>query len=104
MQLNERERKHWNFLVQKREEVLKQITPICKAHGIHKFDYLIDEKTFDEHLQINDTLIGCKATSYERIVTELVGYLFIQHWQNQYLGDCKPKVFQEIRRYWRKNG
>lgn len=103
MQFNVEEQKHWNYLVAKREEVLKIITPMCKAFDIEKFDYYIGKEDFEELLVLNEVKIGCKATSYERIVAELVGYLFIHHYQYQQLGKFKAHIFGEVKRYWRNS-
>lgn len=62
----------------KRVEVLKTVKPILEPFDITEVDYVIDEKTYQETLVIDDTKIGCTCNSIEAILQEVVGYLFIK--------------------------
>ena len=62
----------------RRAEVLKAITPICEAHGIKDFDYIVVSENHIERLKLNNTYIGCACNSMSAIVDEIIGYLFVK--------------------------
>lgn len=92
---------HQKYLEEKRTEVLRMVAPICEAFGIKDYDYDLSNK--DERLVLNNEVsIGCKATSLERIKTELVGYIFVCHYKRENLGPFETQVMNQVKRYWRE--
>lgn len=93
--------KEYQYLREKRQDVLKEIKPICDAFGIEDFDYEIKDRK--ERLRINDTRIGCSSNSISAIVDELIGYIFVLRWSNnRYLGAFKTQTLNVIKEYWIK--
>ncbi len=91
------------YLKEKRMRVLATIKPILKPYGITRVDYVIDDKTYQETLVIENTRIGCTCNSMEAILQEVIGYLFIKTWvplrctvNNPHI-DCCLEI---ITRYW----
>lgn len=86
------------YLISKREEVLKTIKPICDAFGISDYDYEIENNR--ERLRIRDTRIGCSCNSISAIIDELVGYIFVCRFRERWLGAFKVQTFNKIKEYW----
>ena len=85
----------------KRQQVLEAIKPICDAFGIKEYDYLIDEKNGIERLIVNGVKIGCSCNSVMATIDELVGYIFVQRWtRNRSLGAFQTQTLNVIKRYW----
>ena len=85
----------------KRQQVLEAIKPICDAFGIKEYDYLIDEKNGIESLIVNGVKIGCSCNSVMATIDELVGYIFVQRWtRNRSLGAFQTQTLNVIKRYW----
>ena len=98
--------KSWSqYLEKKRMKVLNTIIPVLKPFGITKVDYVIDEKTYQETLVIDDIKIGCTCNSIEAILQEVVGYLFIKTWVPPRILVSDPYVdhcVEVITHYWIK--
>ena len=89
--------------MEKREQVLNAIKPICEAFKIDDYDYVIDYEKGIERLRIYDTEIGCSCNSVSAIIDELVGYIFVNRWtRNRHLGAFQTQVLNVIKRYWIK--
>ena len=85
----------------KRQQILEAIKPICDAFGIKEYDYLIDEKNGIERLIVNGVKIGCSCNSVTATIDELVGYIFVQRWtRNRSLGAFQTQTLNVIKRYW----
>ena len=85
----------------KRQQVLEAIKPICDAFGIKEYDYLIDEKNGIERLIVNGVKIGCSCNSVMATIDELVAYIFVQRWtRNRSLGAFQTQTLNVIKRYW----
>lgn len=92
-----------NYLIEKREEFLKEIKPICEVFGIKEYDYVVDVEKGSEKLKLNDTLIGCASNSVSAVVDELIGYIFIKRWcRNRHLGAFSKQSQNVIKQYWNK--
>ena len=89
--------------MEKREQVLNAIKPICEAFKIDDYDYVIDYEKGIERLRIYDTEIGRSCNSVSAIIDELVGYIFVNRWtRNRHLGAFQTQVLNVIKRYWIK--
>lgn len=85
----------------KRQEILRAITPICAVFHIKDFDYIFNEN--QERLVLNNTQIGCASNSVSAVVDELIGYIFITRWcRNRSLGAFKTQTLNRIKEYWIK--
>ena len=92
------------YLVEKRQEVLKAIAPICKAFKIRDYDYEILPGN-QELLRIYDTGIWCTWNSVSAVVDELIGYIFVNVWcRNRSLGAFGPQTLNKIKAHWAKEG
>jgi hypothetical protein len=90
------------YLIAKREEVLKEIKPICEAFGITDYDYKIGDDKRCEELHIEGTIIGCDLNSVYATVNELIGYIFIKRWcKSRCLGAFETQTKNVIKRYWK---
>ena len=89
-----------NYLVNtKRQQVLDNIKPICKAFGIEKYDYEINNDTLSETLVLNGTRIGCSCNSISATIEEVIGYIFIRvYCENRYWYH-KPQTEKAIKKY-----
>ena len=67
------------YLTQKREMVLEKLKPLCEYFGI-KYDYEISDGKQTETLVLNGTRIGCTSNSFQGILDEVIGYIFINVW------------------------
>ena len=88
--------KSWSQYLQE-----KRVEPF----DITEVDYVIDEKTYQETLVIDDTKIGCTCNSIEAILQEVVGYLFIKTWVPPRILVSDPYVdhcVEVITHYWIK--
>lgn len=91
----------YDYLKEKRIEVLEYLKPICEAFKIKDYDYEIDRDTGAEFLRIYNTKIGCSSNSITAIRDELVGYIFIVTFcKNRGLGTFKTQTLNFIRQYW----
>lgn len=91
----------FSYLTQKRQDVLKEITPICRVFGIKDFDYIINTETGKEKLKLNDTYIGCSCNSISSIKDELIGYIFVNTYcKNRSIGAFQKQTLNAIKRYW----
>ena len=88
------------YLENKRLEVLEAIKPICKAHGIKDYDYIVRKSGQRETLRVGTVNIGCSANSISAVIQELVGYIFIMSWRGRGLGAFDTQAKNVIRRYW----
>lgn len=85
----------------KREEMLQAIKPICEAFGITDYDYVVVPDKHIERLVIGDTHIGCSCNSVSATIDELIGYIFIKKYcRNRSLGAFETQVKNVIKRYW----
>jgi hypothetical protein len=90
----------FEYLKEKRIDVLKAIKPICDAFGITDYDYEI-MTAHREILKINDTRICCSCNSVRAIVDELIGYIFITRWcHDRWLGAFSTQSKNVIKEYW----
>ena len=93
----------FSYLTQKKQDVLKEITPICEVFGIKDFDYIIDTETGKEELKLNDTYIGCACNSLLAVKNELIGYIFVNTFcKNRDIGTFRTQTLNAIKRYWIK--
>lgn len=91
----------YNYLIEKRAEVLQEIKPMCDAFKILDYDYKIDIITGNELLKLNDTIIGCASNSIDAVIDEVIGYLFINKWcRHRYLGTFSVQCKNVIKEYW----
>lgn len=87
----------------KKEQVLQEIDPICKAIGLQNVDYKIDPETLSEKLCIGTTEIGCTANSVMAVVDELIAYIFVKRYcVHRDLGAFHKQTVKHIKRYWIK--
>ena len=92
----------YEYLLNKRLEVLEMIKPICEVFDITEYDYEITE-SLSEWLVIYDTKIGCSCNSLTAVLDELIGYIFVNHWvRNRSLGTFKTQTLNVIKQYWVK--
>ena len=85
----------------KRQQMLEAIKPICEAFNIKDYDYLIDVEKGIERLVVNGTKIGCSCNSVMATIDELVGYIFVQRWtRNRSLGAFQTQTLNVVKRYW----
>lgn len=87
-------------LLNKRQEVLDNIKPICDVFGIDKFDYEINRDTLSETLVLNNTRIGCSCNSVSAVIEEVVGYIFIKIYCKNRYWYHKPQTMKAIKNYW----
>jgi len=86
----------------KRDKVLKAISPIMEAFDIKDYDYEVNNTK--ETLRIYNTRIGCTANSIDAIIDEIIGYIFINRWcRYRSLGTFSTQVKNVIKRYWEKD-
>lgn len=87
--------------MEKREQVLEAIKPICEAFGIEDYDYIVEKNEIIERLVINGQQIGCSCNSVSAVIDELIGYIFVKRWnKNRTLGPFSTQVLNVIKRYW----
>ena len=85
----------------KREEVLQAIKPICDAFGIEDYDYVVVPEHHIERLVIDGTHIGCSCNSVSATIDEIIGYIFIKRYcRNSSLGAFETQVKNVVKRYW----
>lgn len=85
----------------KRQQMLEAIKPICEVFNIKDYDYLIDVEKGIETLVVNGTKIGCSCNSVMATIDELVGYIFVRRWtRNRSLGAFQTQTLNVIKRYW----
>ena len=85
----------------KRQQVLEAIKPICEVFKIEEYDYWIDEERGIERLVVQGTEIGCSCNSISAVIDELIGYIFVQRWtRNRSLGAFQTQTLNVIKRYW----
>ena len=90
----------YEYLIQKREEVMCELEKYCKPFGI-KYDYLIAETGQTETLVLNGQKIGCSCNSISAIIDEVIGYLFIKRYcKNRYVGNFKTQTCNRVKEYW----
>lgn len=93
----------WDFLNQKRQEVLDYIAPMCAAFGISDYDYIVNTDTGNEQLRIGSTLIGCCANSNTAVRDELIGWLFVCLFCNgRSIGVYRTQTLNRVRENWVK--
>ena len=86
----------------KRDKVLKAISPIMEAFDIKDYDYEVNNTK--ETLRIYNTRIGCTANSIDAIIDEIIGYIFINRWcRYRSLGTFSTQAKNAIKRYWEKD-
>jgi len=86
----------------KRDKVLKAISPIMEAFDIKDYDYEVNN--IKETLRIYNTRIGCTANSIDAIIDEIIGYIFINRWcRYRSLGTFSTQAKNAIKRYWEKD-
>lgn len=91
----------YEYLIEKREQVLKEIVPICRVFGIRHYDYIVDTETGKEVLKLNDTHIGCCGNSISAVKDELIGYIFVNTFcKNRDIGAFRTQTLNAIKRYW----
>ena len=91
----------WNYLIDKRKEVLKEIKPYCDLFKIADYDYFINTEAGGEVLKLNDTYIGCSCNSISAVIDEVMGYIIINFYcKNRSLGAFRTQTMNEIKRYW----
>ena len=85
----------------KRQQVLEAIKPICEVFKIEEYDYWIDEERGIERLVVQGTEIGCSCNSISAVIDELIGYIFVKRWtRNRSLGAFQTQTLNVIKRYW----
>ena len=88
------------YLTQKREMVLEKLKPLCEYFGI-KYDYETSDGKQTETLVLNGTRIGCTSNSFQGILDEVIGYIFINVWvHDRSLGAFSTQTQNVITRYW----
>lgn len=88
------------YLTQKREMVLEKLKPLCEYFGI-EYDYEIKTEGQTETLVLNGTKIGCSQNSFDAILDEVIGYIFITKWvHGRSLGAFSTQTQNVITRYW----
>lgn len=91
----------WDYLINKRKEVLEEIKPYCEVFGIKNYDYFVNTKTSGEVLKLNDTYIGCTGNSMSAVIDEFIGYIIINRYcKNRSLGAFRTQTMNEIKSYW----
>lgn len=91
---------NYEYLIQKRLEVLEAISPICEVFKIKDYDYEITHGE-QEVLRIRDVRIGCTWNSVSAVVDELIGYIFVTvYCKNRSLGAFKTQIMNQIKAYW----
>lgn len=91
----------WDFLSEKRKEVLKEIKPYCEVFGITDYDYFVNKKTGGEVLKLNNTYIGCTANSIMAVIDELIGYVFVMRYcRNRQIGAFRTQTLNNIKCWW----
>ena len=92
---------YWDFLIDKRKEVLTELKPYCELFGITDYDYFVNTNTGSEILKLNNTYIGCTANSTSAIIDEFIGYIIINRYcKNRTLGTFRTQTMNVIRQYW----
>ena len=88
------------YLKRKRLEVLEEIKPICEAFNI-EHDYVIGKySTFSETLILNGQEIACSMNSISAVKEEVIGYIFIKHYDRWW--HFKPHTKKFIKQYWKE--
>lgn len=94
----------YNYLLKKRNEILKAIKPKLNAWGINdeRFDYKIIESKNGPHevLIIDETRIGCDCNSVFAVEMEVLKYLIVEIFCRNcgFTFDSQLKNF--CQRYW----
>lgn len=83
----------------KKETILKTITPICEAFGIEDYDYILTKEK--ERLVVQGQEIGCRCNSIGAVVMELINYIWIETVADNKNFAFKPQVLTALKRYWR---
>lgn len=93
-------KERYNELLKKREMVIAKLKPLCDYFGI-EYDYEIRTEGQTETLVLNGTRIGCTSNSFQSILDEVIGYIFINVWvHNRSLGAFSTQTQNVITRYW----
>ena len=93
---------NYEYLIQKRQEVLEAISPICEAFKIKDYDYEILPGG-REVLRIGSTRIWCTWNSISAVIDELIGYIFVTIWcKNRSLGAFETQTINRIKDCWSK--
>lgn len=87
------------YLKSKREEVLKEIKPICEAFNI-EYDYIVKETGQTEILVLDGQKIGCSMNSIYAIKTEIIGYIFAKIYCHDRYWAFQPQTLKKIKEYW----
>ena len=91
----------WNYLIDKRKEILEEIKPYCELFGITNYDYFVNTNTGGEVLNLNNTYIGCTGNSTLAVIDEFIGYIIITRYcKNRSLGAFRTQTMNEIRSFW----
>lgn len=90
----------FEYLQEKRLEIIGRIKPICDAHGIDNYDYIISKTGQSETLRIYDTKIGCSYNSIDAVARELIGWIFLSSWRERSLGAFDKQTRNVIKKYW----
>lgn len=91
----------FDYLQEKRVEVLEAIKPICEAFKIKDYDYIIQATGQREILKVNNVKIGCDSNSVSAVIDELIGYIFISRFcKNRSIGVFRTQTLNAIREYW----
>ena len=95
----------WNFLIEKRIEVLNAIKPYCDLFGIEEYDYIVKTDIGVEILKLNNTRIGCTSNSITAVIDEVIGYIFVNRYcKNRSIGHFSTQTINAITKYWLKEG
>lgn len=86
-------------LLKKREEVLKEIKPICEAFNL-EYDYIVKEEGQRETLVLNGQKIGCSCNSILAIENEIIGYIFVKQYCRYNWWAFMPQTKKYIEQYW----
>lgn len=84
-------------LMNKRDEVLKELGPIAEALDI-KIDYVIEPRR--EYLVCDNTKICTSCTGVSAIREEFFGYVFLREWKHRNMGAFDRQTRNHIRSYW----
>lgn len=81
----------------KRQMVLKEIKPICKAFN-YNYDYVFVDGS--EYLVINGQKMCCTGNSMLAIRDELIGYIIINEYYRGHTWVLSKNVIKNIKQYW----
>ena len=93
---------------EKKENILKQITPLLNSANITDFEYIVTYRTNDEKevpretLRIGDTYIGCTSNSEDAVFLEALNYMWVRIYARQRnIGAFKKQTINVLTEYWR---